>query len=230
MLTHGELADTLYKIERHLEEVIYLHLRRREARNPRSSGKGNGSPHSVYDHWVERAVRQRAGIHAIARSLLSAPHVPQVPELDFLENLLEKQQDIISLLDRLIAHTPEPAVLGSLREFFMDAVDDWDAITRRIEQLQAPKIEQRGKTRMRTLGDLTIMDEIAELTVKGRCLDFSYDGLSALVCAHLPVGARYTLEFSIMGRRDPAKAMGQVRWCRLRTSGDAWRIGFQLVA
>jgi len=230
MLTRGEFANTLYKLERYLEDIIVLHLQGCGARDRSPPGNGNGSARQSHDHWVERAARQKAAVKEIAKSTQSAHSPPPVPELERLEDLLEKQQEIVTLLDRLIAHTPEPMVLDSLRELLMDALDDWDAIARRVQQWQTPMTEQRCKTRIRTLGDLVIVDEQADLKVKGRCLDFSYEGLAALVCADLPIGACYALEFSIMGTRSPAKAMGEVRWCRPRTSGDAWRIGFQLYA
>jgi hypothetical protein len=229
MLSAADLLSELYTLAHSLEETAFLcrhHLEASTQSHSHQEADWQGS--EEYCRMLERTTRHKSAVLALTQASCMTSGLIELSEMERLESLLEKHQDVSALLDRLIAQTNDGKVLEQLRLIFIDTLEDWDIVARHIEQLQAPHSEQRRKVRMRTLGDLVITDNASDRCLKGRCLDVSPEGLSALVNAELPVGARYELEFNIMGARKTAKANGEVRWCRPRASGDIWRVGFQL--
>lgn len=231
MLTALELLNELQALGRSFADITRLYRKQIEMlARPSAPPKRTRQWSELYARMVARAAERQDTVAAWSPPPDSTPFSCEMTQTDGLESLLELHQDATAALDRLIGQTNDAQLLDPLRSMLMDTLDEWDTVARHLEELQAPEIEQRRVARMRTLGELLITDRGAGQSFKGRCVDASQLGLSALVDTLLPIGTHYELEFKVLGAEKPAKARGEVRWCRPRSSGNAWRIGFHLDA
>jgi hypothetical protein len=136
-------------------------------------------------------------------------------------------QTLAAELERLIVKVEDPAVLKTLRNLLTDTLMQGDELGAVADALCHPGTENRRKSRIRAMGEVSLRTDGSAQNLVGRCLDLSLGGVCVNLDRALEPGELWHLDIRLYGASSPMRIMGRVSWCRRHADSHNHRVGFE---